>query len=247
MKSLCQTMSLLLCVMGLCGCRTTYRSAPSLMEAKMPPAEVYGSMAQTSGMSGASPGAMTEVRPERMMVWTAHLNIQAQNVSNALDQVIAMVEAQGGFVEKRSDTAEDFVCLAFRIPIKSFKSALAGMHGLGTVTSQRVDGDDVTDQYIDVEARLKNKIALRDRLTQLLSKATDVKDILEIEMQLNRVQADIDSMDGRIKALKGKTDFATIYLTLCKKVEKRPRILGPLGYLFTGLWWGIEKLFVISE
>ncbi len=67
-------------------------------------------------------------------------------------------------------------------------------------------------------------------------------DILAIETELNRVQADIDSMQGRMKSLKGKVDLATIELTL-----NRAKILGPLGYLFKGLCWGVEKLFVIRD
>ena len=87
-----------------------------------------------------------------------------------------------------------------------------------------------------------NKIVLRDRLKQLLDKASAVKDVLAIETELNRVQADIDSMEGRIRALKGQVDYATVSLSL----EREP-ILGPLGYVCKGLWWGIEKLFVIRE
>jgi hypothetical protein len=51
-----------------------------------------------------------------------------------------------------------------------------------------------------------------------------------------------DSMEGRIKALKGQVDYATVTLSLNRKP-----ILGPLGYLFKGIWWGVEKLFVIRE
>lgn len=57
-----------------------------------------------------------------------------------------------------------------------------------------------------------------------------------------RVQGDIDSMEGLIKALKGRVDYATVTLSLNRKA-----ILGPLGYLFKGLWWGVEKLFVIRD
>jgi Domain of unknown function (DUF4349) len=113
---------------------------------------------------------------------------------------------------------------------------------LGTVTYRRVESEDVTEQYIDVEARLKNKIVLRDRLKQLLDKATAVKDVLAIETELNRVQSDIDSMEGRMRSMKKQVTYATVTLSL----ERKP-ILGPLGYVFKGLWWGVEKLFVIRE
>ena len=110
------------------------------------------------------------------------------------------------------------------------------------MTYRRVAGEDVTERYIDIDARLKNKIELRDRLRQLLQKATDVKDVLAIETELNRVQSDIDAMDGKLTLLKNEVAYATIELDL-----RRERILGPLGYILKGLWWGIEKLFILRD
>jgi hypothetical protein len=182
------------------------------------------------------------VQPDRMLVWKAQLSLQVWSVSNAVSEVTALVERQGGFIEQKSDRGERSASVTLRVPAKTFKTALASLEVLGTVTYRNVEGEDVTEQYIDVEARLKNKIVLRDRLKQLLEKATDVKDVLAIETELNRVQGDIDSMEGRMKALKGQVEYATVALSL----ERKP-ILGPLGYLFKGLWWGVEKLFVIRD
>lgn len=184
----------------------------------------------------------TEVRPDRMLIWKASMSIQVWSVSNAVNQAVSLAERQGGFVEKKTDRGEESASLTVRVPAKSFKTALSSLETLGTVTYRNIEGEDVTEQFIDVEARLKNKIVLRDRLKQLLEKATEVKDILAIETELNRVQADIDSMEGRIKSLKGQIEYATVTLSL----ERKP-ILGPLGYLFKGLWWSVEKLFVIRE
>jgi len=212
------------------GCATHARRAggAAYMDVMMPPS--------------ATGNNMTEVRPDRMLIWKARMSIQVWSVSNAVSEAIAFAERQGGFVEKKSDRGDESASLTVRVPAKSFKAALSSLETLGTVTYRNVEGEDVTEQFIDVEARLKNKIVLRDRLKQLLEKATDVKDILAIETELNRVQADIDSMEGRIKSLKGQVEYATVTLSL----ERKP-ILGPLGYLFKGLWWGVEKLFVIRE
>lgn len=184
----------------------------------------------------------TEVRPDRMLIWKASMSIQVWSVSNAVNEAVALAERQGGFVEEKTDRGEESASLTVRVPAQSFKTALSSLETLGTVTYRNIEGEDVTEQFIDVEARLKNKIVLRDRLKQLLEKANEVKDILAIETELNRVQADIDSMEGRIKSLRGKVEYSTLSLNL----ERKP-ILGPLGYLFKGLWWGVEKLFVIRE
>ena len=193
-----------------------------------------------SGMAAAS--NMTEVQSDRMLIWKAHLSIQVWSVSNAVTDATAIVKQQGGFIEQKSDRGDESASITLRVPAKTLRTAIANLETLGTVTYRSVEGEDVTEQYIDVEARLKNKIVLRDRLKQLLDKATSVKDILAIETELNRVQGDIDSMQGRIKSLKGQVDYATVTLDL----ERKP-ILGPLGYVCKGLWWCVEKLFVIRD
>ena len=132
--------------------------------------------------------------------------------------------------------------MTLRVPTDALDSAVSSIESLGSVTHRSVSSEDVTEQYIDVEARLKNMIALRDRLRKLLEKATDVKAMLAVEKELSRVQADVDSLEGRFRALKKGVDLATIHLTI-----RRTRILGPLGYFFKAVWWGVEKLFVIRK
>ena len=193
-------------------------------------------------MTGMAANNMSDVSSDRMLIWKAHLSIQVWSVSNAVNEATAMAKQQGGYVEQKSDRGDESASLTLRVPAKTFRTAVANLETLGTVTYRNVEGEDVTEQYIDVEARLKNKIVLRDRLKQLLEKATTVKDILAIETELHRVQGDIDSMEGRIKSLKGQVDYTTVTISL-----KRKAILGPLGYLFKGLWWGVEKLFVIRD
>lgn len=190
----------------------------------------------------AESSSTADVRSDRMLIWSAKLTVEVGSIDEAVAAAQALAERTGGFVEQKSFTAENAARLVLRIPAQSFKTALSDMEELGSVTARDIEGEDVTEQYIDVEARLKNKIVLRDRLTQLLAKATAVKDILAIETELNRVQADIDSMQGRIKSLKSRVDFATVRLNL----ERKP-VLGPLGYAFKGLWWGIKKLFVLRD
>jgi hypothetical protein len=185
---------------------------------------------------------MADVRSDRLLIWKATLNIDVWSISNAVNESIALVERKGGFVEKKTDAGEASASLTLRVPAKSFRETLSGLESVGTVTYRNIEGEDVTEDFIDVEARLKNKLVLRDRLKQLLDKATEVKDILSIETELNRVQSDIDSMQGRIKSLKGQIEYATVTLDF-----ERKAILGPLGYLCKGLWWGVEKLFVIRE
>jgi hypothetical protein len=230
MKRIMLSVLLVLCAASLLGCAK---------KGRMPVADSLA-MPMTPA---APPGSMSEVAAQdRMLVWTADLQLQVWNVSNTLRDVTAQVERQGGFITAKSDSGDTSASATIRIPAKAFKQTVAGLEELGTVTYRNVSSEDVTTQYIDTEARLKNKIVLRNRLKELLEKATAVKDILAIETELNRVQGDIESMEALIKSLKNQVDLATIQLRL----ERKP-IPGPLGYVFKGLWWGFGKLFILRD
>lgn len=212
----------------LCGCA----SAPHSNKLVMPAPQTFSE----------ADSRETELSPNRMLVWDAYLSIEVSNVSNAMNKAITITKENGGYVEQRRIGDDGDAGARLRIPAKVFNPAVGSLGSLGTVKLQHVEGRDVTEQRIDVVARLKNKIALRNRLTKLLDKAIDVKDILAIEKELNRTQSDIDSIQGRLKLMESQVEFATIELTLSRKP-----VPGPIGYVLKGLWWCLEKLFVIRR
>jgi uncharacterized membrane protein YedE/YeeE len=112
---------------------------------------------------------------------------------------------------------------------------------LGTKLSQSISQDDVTDQFVDTQARLKNLLLFRDKMKTLLNRASKIEEILRIEEQLSRVQTQIDAIEGRLKYLKNTVDMSPIYVSF-----EEETIYGPLGYLGNGLWWVVKKLFVIK-
>ncbi|OGV64471.1 MAG: hypothetical protein A3K19_21315 [Lentisphaerae bacterium RIFOXYB12_FULL_65_16] len=236
MKKTVLTLVVLAVVAVGAGCRTCKSIDPTGIRGTLPPA-----LGAASAVGGEASDRQP-VQPDRMLIWKASLGIEVWSVETAVADAVAMAERQDGYAERKSDSGAGYASLTIRIPAKVFKDAVSEFETLGTVTRRDVEGQDVTEEYIDADARLKNKIVLRDRLKQLLDKATDVKDILAIETELNRVQGDIDSLEGRIKSLKGQVDYATVQLDL-----RRKPILGPLGYLCKGLWCGIEKLFVLRD
>jgi Domain of unknown function (DUF4349) len=184
----------------------------------------------------------TEVRPDRLLVWKASLTLDVASVEDAMSKAISIAEQFKGYVEQKSYSSETSASVRLRVPADAFKNAVGALEQVGTITYRTVAGEDVTERYVDTEARVKNKIELRDRLRQLLHKATEVKDILAIETELNRVQSDIDAMEGKLRLLKSQVAYATVDVSF-----HREKVLGPLGYMLKGLWWGIEKLFVLRD
>lgn len=220
----CRMLLVLGCALVLSGCAMHKMSSPG----------AYAGQAIAS-----VPG---QPQPDRMMIWNARLTIDVWSISNAVRDALALTAKAGGYVENKTEYGEERVDMRLRLPAAAFQESLTALEELGTVTYRNMRGKDVTEQYIDVQARLKNKYVLRDRLKQILEKAVTVQDVLAVETELNRVQSDIDSMEGQIKSLQGQVQYATLDLDL-----KRKQILGPLGYVFKGIWWGVEKLFIIRE
>jgi len=178
---------------------------------------------------------------ERMLIKRSTLEIEAGDVKVAVAGAVGIVTEAGGHVENSSARGDQSASLKLRVPSAKLDAVLAQLAALGREKNRRQSAEDVTETVVDLDAKLKNSIALRDRLRKLLDQAKDVKDVLAIERELTRVQSEVDSMEGRLKALRGLVSLASIDF----RVE-RTRILGPLGYLGKGLGWLIAKLFVIQ-
>ena len=187
-------------------------------------------------------GKHGNTRSDRMLIWKASLSLDVADVTASVKQASDIATSVKGYVERKSDHGDKSASLTLRVPADDLKTTVEKIAELGDVTSRYLSSKDVTEEFIDVQARLKNKIVLRDRLQKLLDKAEGVQDVLAIEKELNRVQSDIDSMRGRLTSLKNKVDLAELVVSFSRK-----KILGPLGYIFQGIGWGIEKLFVIRD
>ena len=107
----------------------------------------------------------------------------------------------------------------------------------GDVIERRTDSEDKTEQVIDVDARLKNMAELRDRLRQLLSKpGAGVKDLVEVEAQLARVQSDLDSATGRRRALAEETEKVTVTAEIrSRRSAAESGALEPIRSALTGI------------
>ncbi len=204
-------------------------------------------MMESAALSPAPLNASARVQadasaPGRMLIWHARYTLEVEEPAAAADQVAELARQAGGFVEMRSGGDEDQARLSLRVPAQELQSALDALEGVGKVTDREVSSRDVTEQYVDLDARLRTKIALRDRLRQLLDRADDVQDILAIEKELSRIQADIDAMQAHLNSLARQVELVSVEVTL-----KRRTVLGPLGVVGKGAFWVVEKLFVFKN
>ncbi len=173
---------------------------------------------QTSDNTGGS-GEQTRVedKDSRMVIREATLELRADAPQAAAVEVTRAVEKAGGFVvtSDATGTGKDVtrIDVTVRVPSKKFESTLAELRQLGVVLRENITGQDVTEEFVDVTARLKAKRELESRFLSLLQTAATVEDTLRIEQELSRVRTDIERFEGRARFLQDRVSMSTIRVT----------------------------------
>jgi hypothetical protein len=188
---------------------------------------------------GPSPAGAPVAVDARMLIRRAAMDVAVDEVARADARTQAMMVAFGGYVE-RAERSEKYASFTLRVPEASLNALLDSLATLGKVGTRTVSAEDVTEQAIDLDARLQALLATRTRLRQLQETAKTVTEVIEVERELARVQGEVDSLEGRLKHLRSSAALAQVELSLRRRV-----VLGPLGVIAQGLGNFISKLFVL--
>lgn len=159
---------------------------------------------------------------ERKVIRNADLQLEVGAPDEVRRKIEAVAEKQGGYVvtsSQRNTNAKmrgsNSVSMSLRVPAAKFPEALAEIRGAADrVVVETVTGRDVTEEFVDIEARLKTKRALEERFIEILKQARSVRDALEVERQLANVRTEIERIEGRRRFLENQTSFSTINVEL---------------------------------
>ena len=150
-----------------------------------------------------------------LLVYTAQITVAVFEVAASLAEVEAIGRDLGGFLARRDDNA-----ITIRVPAARFDEAVKRLEKVGDVIHRNVTADDVTEEFRDLEVRLRSAHAVQARLTELLAKAVKVEESVMIERELDRVTGEIDRIEGRMKFLRDKATFSTITVTFSSKAKE---------------------------
>jgi len=183
----------------------------------------YDMAADTGAAVYGSPASGTQLtaQTERKLVRTADMTIRTQTFDDSLRQVQDRLTSLGGYVESLYESGETSrrISLYMRVPSEKLDEFLSGMEGAGRVTSRSESTVDMTTQYVDNQARLNTLYTKRDRLTELMAKAEDVADLIELENAVADTQYQIDSFETSQRHIDQQVDMSAVSLTL---VEEKP-------------------------
>jgi len=210
------------------GCKSTYGMkreysaqgggmVESVSAIAIPPAELSGSSSTEAGGQPAATGNIeqTAKAAERMMTYDATMHVVVQNIAGALDSLKAMGGKMKGYMQSMSEHS-----ITLRVPADRLNDAFVEVGKLGEITSRTIEGDDVTEEMMDLDIRLRTSEETRNRLSELLKKSDKVEDLLKVEKELQRVIEELELIKGRIKYLSHAVAYSTLTVELNSPVSQ---------------------------
>ncbi|MGI5819326.1 MAG: DUF4349 domain-containing protein [Armatimonadota bacterium] len=207
--------------------------------------------AMDEAMSPTAPVGMTaaEAAPvDRKVIKSGEVSVEITDIEAAQKQIIEMVDRSGGFVQSMTvsdyDTSRQAEIIA-RIPSDHFSEIYDGVRGLGKVTRDHIGGQDVTQEYMDLERRIANLQAQEERVREMFEDAESVEDLLKIEQRLTEVRGQIEQYQGRLRFLKDQVGYSTLTISLYE--PGMAPIEQPdgwrIGYHLRGAWLALVGAF----
>ncbi|MBW2523221.1 MAG: DUF4349 domain-containing protein [Deltaproteobacteria bacterium] len=208
------------CALAAAGCAKdeATRSADAPAAAKAPAADVAERGLDTATAAGEQ-DPKRALPAERKLIQNAELELKVASYADArraIDRQVAEVKGYLANAEvDHHDGRVSRATLVLRIPADQLASFLDSSASVGTVVREGLETQDITDQYYDLDARLRSAKKLEERLIELVgSHQGGVKDLLEVERELARVRERIESMEGKLRLFDKQVAFSTLRLVL---------------------------------
>jgi Domain of unknown function (DUF4349) len=154
------------------------------------------------------------------VIRTAQIAVEVKNGSfdGTLDKLFTISTSLGGYISGTAAVADTGALrtgtITFQVPTDKFNEAISQVRALGTVQNLVIGGQDVSAQYVDLQARLKNAEAQRDAMLALLGQAKTVAEIIAVQNQLGQITAQVEQLKGQISYYDHATSFSTISVSV---------------------------------
>lgn len=194
-------------------------SAPESSDAFLLPAPTMAPAFEIIGQSGD----LTVIeRANRMIVKNADVRLTVKDTDIAIDRAAQIVGDAGGYIVSSRVWYQDYygnnlkyASITIGVPVDEFERALTRLRGLAVrVVDETASGDDVTEQYVDLQSQLTNLEATRERIKEFLKDAKTVDEALRVNQELANIEAQIEQIKGRMNYLSDRSAFSTIAINL---------------------------------
>jgi|WetSurMetagenome_2_1015567.scaffolds.fasta_scaffold53348_3 hypothetical protein len=186
-----------------------------------PPPPVQEAAAGNELTTGKMESNVTGTSISRKIIKDGRIEMRVKDLEQGKRQTDSLVQKYKGYYAEETFNNLDYshgFSMKIRVPSVDFEKFITEIEaGLGEMAFKNITSRDVTEEFIDLETRLKNKKNYLNRYGDLLKQARSVKDILEIEEKTRLIEEEVESVQGRLKYLNNQVDFSTLDLQLSKK------------------------------
>ena len=188
---------------------------------------------------------------EAKIIKTANLLFETATLETTHSRILYLVKAQEGFIQRNnSGTGYNrvFKQLVIRVPTANFQALVDSIgFGVAYFDQKEITRSDVSEEFVDLQARLKTKRQLETRYLELLTKAKNVTEMLQIERELANIREEIEAKQGRLKYLQDQVSLSTINLEFYTESQETGATVSygrKMGNALKGGWNGISNFFI---
>ena len=173
--------------------------------------------------AGVNLAVLADSQPDRYLIKDAVLTIEVDDARVASDALVAVVTSSGGYVgellERQDGLGIRYVSMQVRVPADRFEDSMAQFSPLGKILQKQITTRDVTEEFVDTDAKVRNLKCTEERVLDHLSRTAKLEDILKVEQELSRYRERIEQMEGRLRFLNNRVAFSTIQVTIQEKAK----------------------------
>jgi uncharacterized protein DUF4349 len=179
--------------------------------------------AETKGSGGpGTPPLASPYRVNRLIIKNAELNLLMEDVGSGVDRVTQVAADTFGYILSSRTWYQgpfQYATITIGVPVDEFENALRRLRGMAVrVQDETASGTDVSDQYVDLESRLRNLEATEARIRSFLEQATNIEESLRINAQLTQITAQIEEIKGQMSYIKDRAAYSTITVQLAPQL-----------------------------
>lgn len=190
---------------------------------------------------------------DKKIIKTAEIKMEVDNYKKANDWLHAIIKKFGAYIATEEQSQSDYQMqnnITIKVPVAQFEDLINSFDGKGNkLIEKKISSEDVTSEYIDTRTRLEAKRNIHARYMELLKQAKNMKEILEVQQELNGLQEELEAAGGRVQYLKHQAAYSTIHLNFFQYqnggvAPAEPGFLSKLGASFKNGVVIIEGLLI---
>lgn len=171
---------------------------------------------------------------DRMIIYNTSITLTVKDVSASVDEVSGLAARSGGYISGssvRQEGERTFATITIRVPAQGYADVMSALRGIGLkVESEKGSAQDVTEEFADLDAQVRNLQVTEEQLRALMAKATTIDEILRVQGQISNVRGQIERLKGRQQFLQRNAELATIAVSLQPEAAARTQTTTSTGW-----------------